>query len=75
MWRHARFEGQHIVVDCLPEELKQYHLQDLKEDVANANGKYISWLVKHEAALAREAEQENAELERLRKVKEGLNFD
>jgi hypothetical protein len=75
MWREARIEGRHIVVDCLPEELEQYHLRDLKQDVATTNGKYREWLVRRDEIAAREAEQKKAELERLRSVKAGLNFD
>ena len=75
MWREARIEGRYIVVDCVPEELQRYHLPDLKQDVGNSNVKYVAWLARHEADEAREAEQKKAELERLRKVKEGLKFD
>ena len=37
MWREDWIEGNFIVVDCVPEEIEQYHLRDLKEDVAKTN--------------------------------------
>jgi len=40
MWREAWVEGRYIVVDCVPEEIKQYHLRDLNEDAAVVNGEY-----------------------------------
>lgn len=43
MWREAHVSGNHIVVDCVPEEIEKYHLSDLKQDVANANMKFRSW--------------------------------
>jgi hypothetical protein len=44
MWRSAWIEGLYIVVDCVPQEIGQYHLRDLKEDVANTNAKYDTYL-------------------------------
>lgn len=31
MWRRAEIHEEHIVVDCVPEELEQYHLEDKKK--------------------------------------------
>jgi len=44
MWRHAWIEGAYIVIDCVPEEIENYHLRDLRQDVATANTKYATYL-------------------------------
>jgi hypothetical protein len=75
MWRHAWIEGQYIVVDCVPEEIERYHLKDLKEDVANANAKYISYLQRMEAQNERQQKEEAAEKEKLANLKGKLKFD
>jgi hypothetical protein len=41
IWRNAWVVGAHIVIDCVPEELEQFGLNHLKEDVANANNKFF----------------------------------
>lgn len=75
MWRRAWVEQDCIVVDCVPDEIEQYHLKDLKEDVSNANLKYRIHLKRvadeRERMRARE-EEEAAELEAL---KGKLDFD
>jgi hypothetical protein len=40
MWRRAWIAGPYIVINCVLSELEQYHLKDLKQDVAEANRKY-----------------------------------
>ena len=75
MWRKAWVEGQHIVVDCVPEEIERYHLRDLKEDVANANRKYREYIVQVQAEKERDRSAEAAEKERLRNLKGNLKFD
>lgn len=55
MWRHAWTEGNYIVVHCVPEEVKQYHLGDIKQDVATSNAKYREYLRRMAAERAREA--------------------
>jgi hypothetical protein len=75
MWREAWIEGNSIVVDCVPEEIEQYHLRDLKEDVANTNKNYRDYL----ARIAREREQQKQadqeEKSRLEDLKGRLKFD
>lgn len=55
MWRDARIYGAHIKVHC-PLAEAQRHLDDLKEDVQNANAKYRAWLSEQKQRHATEAE-------------------
>lgn len=55
MWRRAWIEGNYAVVHCSLEEVKAYHLRDLKEDVVNSNKKYRGYL--HRVALEKGKEQ------------------
>ena len=75
MWRDAWIAGGYIVVDCVPEEIGRYHLPDLKTDVSNANIKYREYLQEVEAEEEHRRELEQAEKDRLKKVKDGLDFD
>lgn len=75
MWRHASVEGGHIVVDCVPEELEQHHLKDLKRDVANSNDKYRQWLERRDAADAQQRDAGQKERERLERLRSKLDFD
>lgn len=79
MWRNAWIDGHYIVVDCVPEEIEEYHLNDLKQDITNANVKYKSHVKFVEQERARrklEAEKkEQEEKARLNRIKGNLNFD
>lgn len=59
VWRRAWIEGTSIVVDCAPEELEQYHMEDLSQDVANTNTKFRNFLANEvrSAEAVRQAEQ------------------
>jgi hypothetical protein len=61
MWRKAWVEGNCIVVYCVPTEVKQYHLRDIKQDVSSSNSKYRKYLCRREAQRVREAERQAAE--------------
>lgn len=79
MWRKAWIEGKYIVIECVPEEIEQYHLPYLKEDVANSNRKYrehieYSTREKERRKMENEIKMRN-ELDRLNALKEKLNFD
>ncbi|MEI7748716.1 MAG: hypothetical protein WCI81_06545 [Chlorobiaceae bacterium] len=75
MWRRAWIEGRYIVVDCVPEEIGQHHLADLKQDVANTNQQYRAWLAQSAAASDRKQQEEKAERERIAALGSKLNFD
>ncbi|RYD61350.1 MAG: hypothetical protein EOP84_35835 [Verrucomicrobiaceae bacterium] len=61
MWRRAWIEGNCIAVYCVPEEIKQYHLTDLKLDVATSNQKYRQHLQQVEAKRAREQQRQDSQ--------------
>lgn len=75
MWRAAWIESSFIVVDCVPEEIEQHHLRDLKEDVANTNKKYREYLARVALAQKQQEETEQKEKSRLDELKNRLNFD
>jgi len=75
MWRHAWVEDEYIVVHCVPEEVKQYHLPDIREDVTNTNIKYREYLRKVSAARAREAQKEGKERREVDGALEDLDFE
>jgi hypothetical protein len=74
MWRRAWIEGKHVVVHCCLDEIKSYHLRDLKEDVATSNKKYREYL--HRLALEEMKEQKRVEEERksIDDALKGLDF-
>jgi hypothetical protein len=74
MWRHAWIEDDYIVVHCVLDEVKKYHLKDIKVDVNNTNTKYREYLRKVSAAKAREAQRERKEREDVDKALENLDF-
>jgi hypothetical protein len=61
MWRRAWIEGNCIAVNCVPEEIKKYHLADLKQDVATSNQKYRQHLQQVEAKRAREQQRQDSQ--------------
>lgn len=70
LWRRAWIEGASIVVDCVPEELEQYHLEHLSQDVANSNTKFRNFLAQ-EARIAEAARQ----AEQIEQIRNRVNFD
>jgi len=75
MWRHAWIEGRYIVIDCVPEEIEKYHLQDLKQDVMNSNRKYVQWATQAAAQQAQKAQNQEQERLRLADLGAKLKFD
>lgn len=61
MWRKAWVEGNCIVVYCVPDEVKQYHLRDIKQDVVSSNSKYRDELRRREMQRVREAQKQFAQ--------------
>jgi hypothetical protein len=74
MWRKAWVEGNSIVVYCVPTEVKQYHLRDIKQDVDSSNLKYREYLRRREAQRAREVERESAEKSALNDALDDLDL-
>jgi hypothetical protein len=75
MWRAAEVNVNHIVVDCVTEEIEQYHLRDLKEDVANANKKYRHFLTQVAQQQQQQQKAQTAEREQLEQLRERLDFN
>jgi hypothetical protein len=75
VWRKAWVVGAHIVVECVPEELEQFQLNHLKEDVATANKKFSDWTAGDKAETLRQR-RERAEIRKqLEKLRAKLRFD
>ena len=72
-WRHAWIEGDSIAVQCGLSEAKD-QLTDLKEDVNFANQMATSAEIERTKAAAEYARSQEAERERIRKLKGGLDF-
>jgi hypothetical protein len=51
IWRNAWVIGPHIVVECVPEELEQFQLNHLQEDVANTNKMFSESAAKNDAEI------------------------
>ena len=75
MWRRAWIQGDSIVVDCVPEELEQYHLRDLKEDVANSNTKFRAYLEQEERHTKAAQEAAQRERDRIEQLNKRLDFE
>jgi hypothetical protein len=74
LWRRARVEGKYIVVHCPLNEVAD-HLEYLKEDVKNANIKYLEWLEKELARQRDLAERKANEEKRKNDLLDSLDFD
>jgi hypothetical protein len=75
IWRNAWVIGAHIVVECIPEELEQSHLNHLKEDAANANKKFSEWAAKNDAEILQQLREQAAAREQLEMLRSKLSFD
>ena len=58
MWRKAWVEGDCVAVYCVPEEIKKYHLRDVRQDLETSNLKYRQHLQQVEARRAREQQRQ-----------------
>jgi hypothetical protein len=74
-WRNAWVIGRHIVVECVPEELEQFQLNHLKEDVTNANRKFSEWATRNNEETLRHLQKQVVARERLEKLRSKLRFD
>lgn len=75
MWRQAWIESSYIVVNCVPDELEKYHLNDLKQDVANSNAKYRKYLYEMIKNEKQDMRKKKLEKDQLKELKNRLNFD
>ena len=67
MWRKAWIEGDCVVLNCALDEIEQYHLRDLKQDVATANEKYDEAVRLHEQQKHQQRQRE----QKLREERDG----
>jgi len=74
MWRKAWVEGKYIVVYCVPEEIKKYHLRDIKQDVGNCNDKYRQFLQRESIQRAREQQRDQENEQALDSALDDLDF-
>lgn len=74
MWRKAWVEGNCIVVYCVPDEVKKYHLRDIKEDVASSNSKYRDYLHRREMQRAHESKKQVEQKNALNNALDGLDL-
>jgi hypothetical protein len=75
VWRNAWVVGAHIVIDCVPEELEQFGLNHLKEDVANANNEFLESSARDAADNLRQCQKKEAARKQLEELKAKLKFD
>ena len=74
-WRKAWVVGAHIVIECIPEELEQAHLNHLKEDVANTNKKFLESNARSDAENLRQLDDKEATRKQLMELRGKLKFD
>ena len=74
-WRHAWVDRKYIVVECVPEEIETYHLNDLKQDVAQANQRCQAYFQRQTLAERQKHVADHHVRERLRDIKGRLKFD
>jgi hypothetical protein len=75
IWRNSWVVGAHIVVECVPEELEQFGLNHLKEDVATANNKFLESRARKEADDLRQFREKEATRKQLEDLRAKLKFD
>jgi hypothetical protein len=74
-WRNAWVVGAHIVVECVPQELEQFQLNHLKEDVANANKKFSESTATKKAEIQQQLQERAAARMDLENLRTRLRFD
>ena len=75
IWRNAWVVGAHIVIDCVPEELEQFDLNHLKEDVVNANKEFLESSARDDADNLRQFQKQEATRKQLEELRAKLKFD
>jgi hypothetical protein len=74
MWRRVWIESDYLIVHCVPEEMKEYHLRDVKQDVANSNQKYREYLMHVERQHVSDAKRRGKEKRMLDDTLDGLDL-
>jgi hypothetical protein len=74
-WRNAWIDRKFVVIECKFEEIETYHLNDLKQDLAQANRQYRRYLEQQSQTEQGKKTAYIQEVEKLREIKNRLNFD
>ena len=74
VWRKAWVLGAHIVVECVPQELEQFQLNHLKEDVATVNRKFSEWTAENDADTMRQLRERAEVRKQLEELRANLKF-
>ena len=75
IWRKAWVLGAHIVVECFPEELEQFQLNHLKEDVATVNRKFSECAATKKAEILQQLREREEVRKQLEELRAKLKFD
>jgi hypothetical protein len=75
MKRRAGISGDEVWIECVPEEIKQYHLSELKKVVSQTNNEYKIWVQRQESQRKQVEAQEHRQREQLGRDLDGLDFD
>jgi hypothetical protein len=75
VWRKAWVIGAHIVVECVPQELEQFQLNHLKEDVATVNKKFSDWTTANDIETLGRLRERAEVRKQLEELRARLQFD
>ena len=75
VWRKAWVLGAHIVVECVPEELEQFQLNHLKEDVSTVNKKFLERAAAKKAEIRQQLQEQAKARRDLENLRTRLSFD
>jgi hypothetical protein len=75
MWRKAWIDGQYVVVHCGLDEIKKYHLEDIKQDVASTNVKYREYLQQQAINKQKEMIRKDKQRRQIDDALDGLEFE
>jgi hypothetical protein len=73
--RETWFEGNYIVVDCVPDELEKHHLNNLKKHIQFANENYRKFIEESSKKTQDYTIKQKNEKEKLEELKKRLKFD
>jgi hypothetical protein len=75
IWRNAWVVGNHIVVECVPEDLERSQLNHLKEDVAHANKKFSDYAATQKAEIEQQLQKRAEVRKQLEELRGRLKFN
>nr|WP_090441121.1 hypothetical protein [Pseudomonas benzenivorans] len=75
MKRRASVSGKRLEIYCVPDELQQHHVPELKKVIAETNAAYRGYLEQTQRAAVERAEAEGRDRAELSNIKSKLTFD